>query len=118
MPIIARIDKLGGYANGIAIAADRALQDVADAEAFGDERCSAIVTRDEAQAFSETELMSTEPVTVVLSERGWVRAAKGHDVDPASLQYKSGDGFKFAAKGRSNSGSLAITSRTCPAAST
>ncbi|MCB1665540.1 MAG: DNA topoisomerase IV subunit A [Pseudomonadales bacterium] len=81
-----------------------------DAEAFGDERCSAIVTRDEAQAFSETELMSTEPVTVVLSERGWVRAAKGHDVDPASLQYKSGDGFKFAAKGRSNQNAIFIDS--------
>ena len=81
-----------------------------DAEAFGDERCSAIVTREEAQAFSETELMSTEPVTVVLSERGWVRSAKGHDVDPASLQYKSGDGFKFAAKGRSNQNAIFIDS--------
>lgn len=81
-----------------------------DAEAFGDDRCSAIVTRLEAQAFSETELMSTEPVTVVLSERGWVRAAKGHELDPASLQYKSGDGFKCAAKGRSNQNAIFIDS--------
>ncbi len=81
-----------------------------DAEAFGDARCSALVARSEAQAFSETELMSTEAVTVVLSERGWARAAKGHDVDPTSLQYKSGDGFKVAAKGRSNQNAIFIDS--------
>ncbi len=74
----------------------------ADAEKFGDDRRSPIVARDEAKAFSETELLSTEPVTIVLSERGWMRAAKGHDVDPRSLQYKSGDGFKLAARGKSN----------------
>ena len=81
-----------------------------DAEEFGDERCSAIVKRAEAQAFSETELLSTEPLTVVLSERGWARTAKGHDVDPSSLQYKSGDAFKFAAKGRSNQNAIFIDS--------
>lgn len=81
-----------------------------DAEDFGDARCSPIVTRDEAQAFSETELMSTEPLTVVLSERGWARSAKGHDVDPESLQYKSGDSFKFAAQGRSNQNAIFIDS--------
>lgn len=81
-----------------------------DAEEFGDDRCSAIVTRVEAQAFSETELLSAEPLTVVLSERGWARAAKGHEVDPASLQYKSGDGFKFSAKGRSNQNAIFIDS--------
>lgn len=74
----------------------------ADAAEFGDERRTPIVEREEAKAFSETELLSTEPVTIVLSERGWMRAAKGHDVDPTSLQYKSGDGFKFAARGKSN----------------
>ena len=74
----------------------------ADAEKFGDDRRSPIVAREEAKAFSETELLSTEPVTIVLSERGWMRAAKGHDVDPRTLQYKSGDAFKMAAKGKSN----------------
>lgn len=81
-----------------------------DADAFGDERCSALVQRVEAQAFSETELMSTEPVTVVLSARGWARAGKGHDLDPVTLQYKSGDSFKYAAKGRSNQNAIFIDS--------
>jgi topoisomerase-4 subunit A len=57
----------------------------ADAEKFGDERRSQLVEREESKAFSETELLSTEPVTIVLSERGWMRAAKGHEVDPRSL---------------------------------
>lgn len=74
----------------------------ADAEKFGDKRRTPIVEREEAKAFSETELISTEPVTIVLSDRGWMRAAKGHDVNPASLQYKSGDSFKIAARGKSN----------------
>jgi topoisomerase IV subunit A len=75
---------------------------LADAETFGDARRSPIVTRAEAQAFSEAELMSVEPITVVLSEAGWVRAAKGHDVDAAALGYKSGDKLKLADRGRSN----------------
>ena len=74
----------------------------ADAEKYGDARRTPLVSRDEAKAFSETELLSTEPVTIVLSERGWMRAAKGHDVDPRSLQYKSGDAFRLAARGKSN----------------
>lgn len=74
----------------------------ADAATFGDERRSALVQREEAQAFSENELLSTEPVTVILSEAGWVRTAKGHEVDPAAMQYKSGDKLKLAVKGRSN----------------
>ena len=73
-----------------------------DAEKFGDARRSRLVEREEARAFSETELLSTESVTIVLSERGWMRSAKGHDVDPRALQYKSGDGFKIAARGKSN----------------
>ncbi|MDP2141058.1 MAG: DNA topoisomerase IV subunit A [Gammaproteobacteria bacterium] len=81
-----------------------------DAEDFGDARCSLLVNRVEAQAFSETELMSTEPVTVVLSARGWARAGKGHDLDPVTLQYKAGDSFKFAAKGRSNQNAIFIDS--------
>jgi len=74
----------------------------ADTEKYGDARRTPIVSREEAKAFSQTELISTEPVTIVLSDRGWMRAAKGHEVDPASLQYKSGDSFKIAARGKSN----------------
>lgn len=68
----------------------------------GDSRRSPLVEREEAKAYSELELTSTEPLTVVLSEKGWIRAAKGHDIDPTTLSYKSGDSFKFAAKGKSN----------------
>ena len=74
----------------------------ADAEKYGDERRTPLVQREEAKAFAQTELISTEPVTIVLSDRGWVRAARGHEVDPISLQYKSGDSFKIAARGKSN----------------
>ena len=74
----------------------------ADAEKYGDKRRTPLVEREESKAFSETELISTEPVTIVLSDRGWMRAAKGHEVDPVSLQYKSGDSFKIAARGKSN----------------
>lgn len=74
----------------------------ADSEKYGDKRRSPIVTRGEAQAMSETEIMPTEPVSVILSSMGWVRAAKGHDVDPLSLSYKAGDAFQAMAQGRSN----------------
>ena len=82
----------------------------ADAEQFGDERRTQFKEREEAKAFSETELLSTEPVTIVLSDRGWIRAAKGHDVDPVSLQYKSGDNFKVAAQGKSNQQAILLDS--------
>lgn len=75
---------------------------LSDAEKYGDNRRSPIVMREEAKALSEKELLPSEPVTVVLSEKGWVRCAKGHDIDGNSLQYKAGDGFKAAASGRSN----------------
>jgi len=75
---------------------------LADAETYGDARRSPIVARSEAKALSENELLPTEPVTVVLSEKGWVRCAKGHDIDATGLSYKAGDGFKTAAPGRSN----------------
>lgn len=75
---------------------------IAVAEEYGDDRRSPIVSRKEAKAFTEEELMTTEPVTVVMSEKGWIRAAKGHDIDPDSLNYKSGDSFHLAAKGKSN----------------
>ena len=73
-----------------------------DAETYGDARRSPIIERAEARALSETELLPSEPVTVVLSEMGWVRCAKGHEVDAAGLSYKAGDSFKSAAPGRSN----------------
>ena len=72
------------------------------AETYGDERRSPIVEREEAQAFSEKDLLTADPVTVVISKQGWIRAAKGHDIDAAGLSYKSGDGFKLACKGRAN----------------
>jgi len=75
---------------------------LAVAEEFGDPRRSPIISREEARAFSDEQLLATEPVTVVLSEKGWIRAAKGHDIDPDSLSYKSGDSFHLAAKGKSN----------------
>ena len=74
----------------------------ADAAAYGDDRRSKIVEREEAKAISETELMTTEPVTVIISEKGWVRSAKGHEIDAASLNYRAGDDYKQAAKGKTN----------------
>jgi topoisomerase-4 subunit A len=73
----------------------------ADAEEFGDERRTRMVERAAAQAIEESELLANEPVTVVLSTGGWVRSAKGHDIDPRSLSYKTGDAFQAAARGRS-----------------
>lgn len=71
-------------------------------DTHGDERRSPIVERAAAQAISATELISAEPVTIILSEKGWVRSARGHDVDATSLSYKSGDDYLDAAKGKSN----------------
>jgi len=74
----------------------------ADAKEHGDERRSAIVEHDAAEALDESELTPSEPLTVVLSDKGWVRAAKGHDIDPAELNYKTGDMFRQAVRLRSN----------------
>ncbi|MFK7829676.1 MAG: DNA topoisomerase IV subunit A [Congregibacter sp.] len=79
-------------------------------EKFGDDRRSPLVAREEAHAFSELELMSADPITVVLSEKGWIRAAKGHEVDASTLSYKSGDAFKLAALGRSNQSAIILDS--------
>jgi topoisomerase-4 subunit A len=73
----------------------------ADAEKYGDARRSKIVEREAAQAIDETALIANEPVTVVLSAGGWVRAPKGHEIDPRSLQYKTGDQYQGAARGMS-----------------
>ncbi|HSW69304.1 MAG TPA: DNA topoisomerase IV subunit A [Gammaproteobacteria bacterium] len=75
---------------------------LADNEKFGNPRRSPLVIRKEAQAIRETEILPTEPLTVILSTMGWVRAAKGHEIDPQSLSYKAGDAFLSAAAGRSN----------------
>ena len=72
-----------------------------DAEQFGDARRTKIVERAAAQAIDEADLVSSEPVTVVLSTAGWVRSAKGHEIDPRQLSYKTGDAFQAAARGRS-----------------
>ncbi|MEM8766896.1 MAG: DNA topoisomerase IV subunit A [Pseudomonadota bacterium] len=75
---------------------------LADAEEYGDARRSPLAQVEEAAAFSEEDLVSNEPVTVVLSDKGWARAAKGHEVDPLELNYRSGDGYGHAARGRTN----------------
>ena len=74
----------------------------ATAEEYGDQRRSPLKERGEAQAFNEKDLLTAEPITAVLSDKGWLRAAKGHEIDPTSLNYKSGDKFLAAALGRSN----------------
>lgn len=83
---------------------------VAAAEEFGDERRSPLVQRSESQAFSEKDLLTSDPVTVVLSKQGWIRAAKGHDIDPLTLSYKAGDGYKISYPGRMNQPTLLFDS--------
>ncbi len=74
----------------------------ADAEKYGDDRRSPIVQRGAAEALAETELTPSEPITVVLSAKGWARAAKGHEIDPVGLNYKAGDAFSQAVRMRTN----------------
>ncbi|WP_437609356.1 DNA topoisomerase IV subunit A [Erwinia sp. V71] len=74
----------------------------ADSDAYGDDRRSPLREREEAKAISENELVPSEPVTIVLSQSGWVRSAKGHDIDPTGLSYKAGDSYLAAARGKSN----------------
>jgi topoisomerase-4 subunit A len=75
---------------------------IADAETYGDDRRSPIVERAAAQAMDETALISTEAITVVLSSKGWVRSAKGHEIDATKLNYKAGDSYQASAQGKSN----------------
>ncbi len=75
---------------------------IADAEQYGDDRRSPIVSADAAKALEESDLMPADPVTIVLSKMGWVRSAKGFDVDAEGLNYKSGDQFQASAQGKSN----------------
>jgi len=81
-----------------------------DAEAYGDDRRTEIIQREAAQALDETQLVVSEPVTVVLSQAGYARAAKGHEIDPWTLSYRSGDAFLAAAQGRSNQLAMFIDS--------
>ena len=73
-----------------------------DKERFGDERRSPLMTRKEAQALREEDILPNEAITVVLSQKGWIRAAKGHDVNGQELSYKAGDGFKAQTLARTN----------------
>jgi topoisomerase-4 subunit A len=82
----------------------------ADAEKFGDPRRSPIVERGAAKAMDESTLIPTEPVTVVLSEKGCVRSGKGHELDPKELSYKAGDSFFMAAKGKSSQSAVFLDS--------
>ncbi len=82
-----------------------------DAETYGDDRRSPLTEREQAKAMSETDLISSDPVTVVLSTKGWVRIAKGHEVDGESLSYKSGDSYLASIPGRSNQTTVFIDSK-------
>ena len=81
-----------------------------DAEKYGDERHSTIVEREAAQALDESALISAEPITIILSKKGWIRSAKGHEIDPATLNYKSGDAYQDSASGRTNQLSMFMDS--------
>ncbi|MBE9563261.1 MAG: DNA topoisomerase IV subunit A, partial [Proteobacteria bacterium] len=74
----------------------------ADSKKYGNSRKTPVIKREQAQAFAATTFISSEPITVILSTNGWVRAAKGHDIDPNSLNYRAGDKFANAAYGRNN----------------
>jgi len=81
-----------------------------DAETYGDKRHSPIVARNAAQAMDESALLSSDPITVVLSEKGWVRAAKGHELDADKLNYKTGDVHCSSTKGKSNQPAIFLDS--------
>ncbi|KDM92437.1 DNA topoisomerase IV subunit A [Photobacterium galatheae] len=83
---------------------------LADAEKYGDDRRSPLVERAEAKAMTERDLLPSEAITVVLSDKGWVRHAKGHEVDPSTLNYKSGDSYLSHARGKSNQPAVFIGS--------
>jgi len=81
-----------------------------DAKTYGDDRRSPVTSRKAARALDETDLVPSEALTVVLSSKGWVRAAKGHDIDVKGLNYKAGDGFQDMAPGKSNQSVVFIDS--------
>ncbi len=81
-----------------------------DAEKYGDQRRSPIVERTEAKIIREEAIIPTEPITIILSNKGWIRSAKGHDIDSTTLNYKAGDSFKLAAFGYSNQSAIFLDS--------
>lgn len=81
-----------------------------DAKKYANPRMSQLVEREEAKMISESDMTPAEPVTVILSEMGWVRCAKGHDIDPKSLSYKAGDSYLAHACGKSNQAVVFIDS--------
>ncbi|MGD8711608.1 MAG: DNA topoisomerase IV subunit A [Thiohalophilus sp.] len=104
----AELQKILGSKQRLKTLVKKELKEVA--EEYGDKRRSPIVAREAAQAMDVTELVSAEPVTIVLSEKGWIRAAKGHEMDPAELNYKSGDGYLNSARGKTNQLAVVIDS--------
>jgi len=82
----------------------------ADVSKFGDERRTTLIQRQEAQAINMSELMPAEPLTVILSAKGWIRAGKGHELDPTALNYRSGDEFFAALPTQSNQALILLDS--------
>ena len=82
----------------------------ADAEKYGDDRRSPLVERAEAKALTERELLPSEAITVILSEKGWIRQGKGHEVDCQKLSYKGGDQYLAHACGKSNQPAVFLAS--------
>ncbi len=103
-----KLEKVLGSATRLKTLVRKELLEVA--KDYGDDRRSPLVEREVAQAFSENELISVDPITVVVSEKGWIRSAKGHDIDPAALSYKAGDSFKFAVRGKTNQNVMLLDS--------
>ena len=81
-----------------------------DLDEYGDDRNSNLVEAEDAKAFDEKDLISNDPMTVVLSKRGWIRAAKGHEIDPKSLQYREGDEYLSSATARNSQNAVIIDS--------
>jgi topoisomerase-4 subunit A len=82
-----------------------------DAETYGDDRRSVLVKRESSQALRQEDLVPSEPAMIVLSKSGWVRSAKGHEIDPSSLNYRAGDEYQHSARGRSNEQAVFLDSR-------
>ncbi|MFD2189328.1 DNA topoisomerase IV subunit A [Pistricoccus aurantiacus] len=95
-----RLEKLLGSESALTRLIEKELRDAG--KEYGDERRAPLVERQEAKALSEVELLGADPITVVLSEKGWIRAARGHEIDPEGLSFKSGDRFQLAARGKTN----------------
>ena len=81
-----------------------------DAEEFGDARRSPLVERDAAKAIDASDLVPSESITAIMSQQGWIRAAKGHEINPRELNYKSGDGYQSSARGKSNQPLISLDS--------